>query len=297
MEKMQGVICVMCTPYKSDESVDYNALKFNMKELVKKKIGGILVNGGTSEFASLTEDERYKCAELAAKELKGKIPFAVGVTAESTIQVIKYTQHAKSVGADAVMLAAPTYFKPDREMILSHFKKVSKAVDIPIIIYNNPGTVGIDIDLDLSIELLKKVKNAIYYKESSGSLQRARDIKLHAPKKTVMICGCDDLAMEQAFAGCEGWISVIANFAPDLCVELYKLAGERDWEGASAVYSKMLPALSMLEGAGPRMCQVTKYAMDLVGFKGAFNRSPRMAPNKEEKIFIESVVRKLGLIK
>jgi len=298
MKKLKGIVCVMCTPYKADESVDYDALRFNIGELLKRKnLGGIMINGGTGEFASLTEDERYKCAEVTAKEIDGRVPFVVGVTSESSMQAIKYAQHAESIGADAVMMAPPPYCKPDWEMTLSHYKRVCASVKIPFMVYNNPGTTGVDINLEQSVQLLSEIGNAVYYKESSGSLIRARNLKLEGPPKTVVLSGWEDLALEHAMAGCEGWVCVMANFAPDICIELFEHTGNREWEKAFETYSRMLPALSMIESAGARMVQYTKYAMDLVGFIGAYNRGPRLELSQPEKDIIEAEVRKLGLCK
>jgi len=113
----------------------------------------------------------------------------------------------------------------------------------------------------------------------------------------VVLSGWEDLAMEHAVAGCEGWVCVMANFAPDICVELFAHTKNREWEKAFETYSRMLPALGMIESAGARMVQYTKYAMDLVGFKGAFNRGPRFELSQPEKDVIEEEVRKLGLCK
>jgi len=296
MKKLQGVICVMCTPYKADESVDFDALKFNLEEMMKRDVGAILVNGGTSEYAGLTEDERFKCAELASKTINGKVAFSVGVTAESTMQAIKYSQQAESVGADALMMSPSPYCKPDWEMTFTHYQRVCASVKIPFIVYNNPGTTGIDINLEQSLQLLNEIENIVYYKDSTGSIQRSRDLLIYGPPKTVMLCGWDDLAMENAISGCEGWISVMSNFAPDICIELYQLAKKRDWEGLFKTYSKMLPMLSLLENSGARLCQTAKYAMDLVGLKGGCNRGPRLDLSQAEKDAIKVEVSKLGLI-
>lgn len=296
MKQLEGSFPVLITPMNEDAEVNYDGLKQNIEYFIDEKVAGIVVNGSTGEFVSLTKEERLKVAEVAVDKVKGRIPLVVGTAAETTEDAIYFTQQAEAAGADASLLINSYYAHPRDEEIYEHFKMVAESVDFPIMIYNNPFTSGVDIGTETLLKVARDVENITHIKESSGDIAKLRDITRQGKESIKTFCGSDDLALESFLVGATGWISVAGNLAPRLATDLYNSVKENNLDKAWELYDKILPLCNFLEGSG-KFVQIVKRGMELQGLSGGPSRKPRLPLTDEEDAKLQEILDSLLVTK
>jgi 4-hydroxy-tetrahydrodipicolinate synthase len=294
MKELRGTFSVAITPMKANGEVDEQGFRKNIDWQIEKGIAGLCVLGSTGEMASLTKEERLHLNKSLVEYIGGRVPVIVGTGAETTKETIEYTKWAKNCGADAALIINPWYAKPAPDEIFGYFKDVSEAVDIPIMVYNNPGTSGTDIKPEL-VAKLAELDNVKYVKDASGDLGRFREIKRLCGNKIVPFCGDENLAFEAYLAGAEGWICVIGNIIPDLSQQLFDLVQKMEITAARALFERMLPLLNLLELSG-KLVQYTKAGVAKIGLAAGPVRLPRLPLNAEENKLLDEVLKDLGLL-
>ncbi|WP_106497796.1 4-hydroxy-tetrahydrodipicolinate synthase [Lentibacillus sp. Marseille-P4043] len=292
MKKLEGAFPVLITPMNQDGEVNYNGLKQNIEHFISENVAGIVVNGSTGEFVSLTKEEKFNVAQAAVEQVKGRIPLIVGTAAETTADAVKYTKHAEDVGADAALLINSYYAHPKDHEIYEHFKTVAQSVTIPVMIYNNPFTSGVDIGTETILNVARDVDNITHIKESSGEIQKVRDITRQGKGFIKTFCGSDDLALESFLVGATGWISVAGNIAPKLATDLFNSVQEGKLDAAWDLYDRLLPLCNFIEGTG-KYVQIVKRAMDLQGLVGGPSRKPRLPLTDEEDQKLQEILNSL----
>ena len=284
--RLRGAFAVLVTPFNKDYSLNETGLRENIEWLIAEGIGGIIPAGSTGEFVSLSENERKRLIEVTVDQVGGRVPVCAGAGAETTSDAVMYTQFAKEIGCDAVLILPPYYFGPNPEELYSHYKAISDSADIPIMIYNNPWTSGVDITVDVVLKLAE-IENVKYIKESSGDVRRIGQLVLRANGKITPFAGFDDLLFESFIMGAEGGVIVAGNICPKLCSDLFHVvADQKDYDRARELYLHMLPLLSYIEGPVGKIVQIVKRGVDLVGHAGGPSRPPRapLTENEEEKL-------------
>lgn len=295
MKELVGAFPVLITPMYENEEVNYEGLKENIEHFIKQGVAGIVVNGSTGEFVSLTKEEKFNIAELAVEQVAGRIPLIVGTAAETTSDAIMYTQHAEKIGADAALVINSYYAHPKDEEIYQHFKAVAESVRIPIMIYNNPFTSGVDIGIKTILQVARDVDNITHIKESSGEIRKVRDITRQGQGFLKTFCGADDLVLESFLVGATGWISVAGNIVPKLATDLFNSVQDGDLERAWNVYDQILPLCNFLEGSG-KYVQIVKRSMDLQGLAGGPSRRPRLALTEAEDNKLKAILEALAIV-
>lgn len=293
MKELKGAFPVLVTPMYKDEEVNYDGLKENIEYFIQQGVAGLVVNGSTGEFVSLTKKEKFKTAEIAVEQVNDRIPLIVGTAAETTKDAIEYTQHAEKIGADAALLINSYYAHPKDEEIYEHFKAVADSVSFPVMIYNNPFTSGVDIGTETILQVGRDVENITHIKESSGEIRKVRDITRQGAGYLKTFCGADDLVLESLLVGATGWISVAGNIAPRLATDLFNSVQMEDYEKAWELYDSLLPLCNFLEGSG-KYVQIVKRAMDLQGLAGGPSRKPRLGLTEEEDAKLKGLLANLN---
>ncbi|WP_163971864.1 4-hydroxy-tetrahydrodipicolinate synthase [Oceanobacillus halotolerans] len=296
MVKLEGAFPVLITPMTEEGEVDYNGLRGNIDHFINEQVAGIVVNGSTGEFVSLTKEERFKVTQVAVEQVNGRIPLVVGTAAETTKDAIEYTQQAEAVGADAALVINSYYAHPKDPEIYEHFKAVAESVQFPVMLYNNPFTSGVDIGTETILQVARDVDNITHIKESSGDITKARDITRQGKGFIKTFCGSDDLALESFLVGATGWISVAGNIAPGLVTDLYNSFVKNDLEKAWELYDQVLPLCNFIEGSG-KYVQIVKRAMDLQGLAGGPSRKPRLPLTKDEDEQLKEILDSLVAVK
>lgn len=292
MVDIKGIIPVVITPFDESGAVDEQALRAHIRHLLAEGVHGVIPTGSTGEFAALTEDEHKRVIDLTVSEVAGRVPVIAGTASVSTAQTIKMSQYAKDAGADAVMVVAPYYCHPDSEEIYGHFKALTEAVDITIVLYNNPGTSGVDMEPEL-VARIAEFPNVGYIKESTGDMTRLMEISRLCGDNLKVLCGCDTLSMEMFLLGAVGWVTPPANLIPSLCVELYNRAAvDRDVEAAKSLYMKLLPLFSLFEGTG-KYIQLTKAGLNALGHPVGKPRLPLLPCSESQVLELKRILEPL----
>ncbi|ASN04562.1 4-hydroxy-tetrahydrodipicolinate synthase [Virgibacillus necropolis] len=292
MKQLEGAFPVLITPMNENGEINWDGLKQNIEHFINENVAGIVVNGSTGEFVSLTKEERYKVTEVAVEQVNGRIPLVVGTAAETTEDAITFTKQAEDAGADAALLINSYYAHPKDEEIYEHFKAAAESVTFPVMIYNNPFTSGVDIGTKTILQVAKDVENITHIKESSGDITKVRDISRQGKGYVKTFCGSDDIALESFLVGATGWISVAGNVAPKLVTDLYNSVKENDSEKAWELYDRILPLCNFIEGSG-KFVQIVKRVMDIQGLAGGPSRKPRLPLTKEEDTQLQGILNNL----
>ncbi|MGC8787127.1 MAG: 4-hydroxy-tetrahydrodipicolinate synthase [Anaerolineae bacterium] len=278
--KWFGVYVVVCTPFTEDDELDEAALRRHIRFLLDAGVHGVIPTGSTSEFAALSEAERKKIVDITIEEVNSRVPVVVGTAAVSTRDTIMYSQYAEKAGADGVMIVPPYYCHPTEREIYRHYQAVAESIRIPIMLYNNPWTSGVDMQPAL-IARLAQIENIAYIKESSGDMRRVSEIMRLCGDKMTIFCGADNLALEMFAMGVPGWVAAPANAIPKQCVRLYELAVEKkDFAQAKELYFKMLPFFTALESG--QFVQYVKASLEILGHPIGSPRKPLLRPSEEE---------------
>jgi len=292
VERFRGVYAVMLTPFKDDESLDEGALRKHTSWLVDQGVHGVICTGSTGEAASLSEDERKAVVEITIDEVRGRLPVLVGSGANSTADTIMYSQHAQKAGADGLMIVHPYYCLPNERELYEHYKAVAESVKIPIMIYNNPYTTGVDMKPQL-LARLAEIDNIRYTKDATDDIKRVGEIKLLCGDKMTVFQGCDNVMWESFLMGAEGWVSGMANIVPQQCVQLYDLTVASKLDDARELYYRMLPLGHMLDSEG-LFVQYLKAGSEMLGRPLGRARRPMLVPLEDDlrrlKAALEQVV-------
>lgn len=296
MALLEGAFPVLATPMHQNEEVDYEGLKQNIEHYISLHVAGIIVNGSTGEFVSLTKDEKFKLMEVASEQVNGRLPLIIGTAAETTADAVEYTKKAESVGADAALLINSYYAHPKDNEIYVHFKTVAESVSLPVMIYNNPFTSGIDIDTETILQVGRDVENITHVKESSGEIRKVRDISRQGKGFIKPFCGSDDLVLESFLVGATGWVSVAGNIVPELATDLYTNFKEGNVDKAWEIYDQILPLCNFLEDSG-KYVQIVKRGMELQGLAGGPSRKPRLPLKDEEEATLKEILSQMQAVK
>jgi 4-hydroxy-tetrahydrodipicolinate synthase len=217
-----------------------------------------------------------------------RVPVIAGTGSNSTAEAVRLTRHAKQAGADGALVVTPYYNKPTQEGLYQHYKAIHDAADLPIIIYNIPGRCVIDMSVD-TMARLAKLPNIVGVKDATRDLERPLATRVAIGPKFCQLSGEDATALAFLAQGGHGCISVTANVAPRLCVDLHEAWKRGDLKTAMAINERLMPlhqALFCETSPGP-----VKYAAHLLGFCSAETRLPLAEIAEASK---ERVKRALG---
>ena len=209
-----GSIPALVTPFKEDGSIDEERFRFLIDWHIKNKSDAILVCGTTGESATLSHNEHKQVVKMAVEEAKGRIPIIAGAGSNSTQEALDLALFARKVKADAILVITPYYNKPTQEGLYQHYKKISKEVKMPLIIYNVPSRTGINILPQTVMRIYKDCKTVIGIKEASGSLDQITRLMALADRKFSLFSGSDEITLPILSVGGRGVISVVANIMP-----------------------------------------------------------------------------------
>ncbi len=292
MKKLRGTYTVIITPFTEDNSrIDETMLRWLVDFQITEGIHGIITLASNGEFLSLSEEERYEVARIVVEQAAGRVPVVVGTAAESTNDVIRYTQHAEAVGADAAMVLTPYYCWIDEDEIFAHYRRIAEATSLPIMLYNHPASTVLDMKPPL-IARLAEIDNIAYIKESTTDIRRVYQINDLCGDKITVFAGY--LGYESFMVGAEGWVSVCANILPRKSAELFELAVDRnDKDAAWVVFKELVPVIDFL---GDHLyVHGMKAAFKMLGRDMGDPRPPRLPLRPELAAPLRKVMTDVGL--
>ncbi len=245
MSKIQGAIVAVVTPFK-DGKIDEQGLKDLIEFHIDNGTHGIVPCGTTGESATLDFDEHKRVIELTVDTVNGRLPVIAGTGANNTLEAIELTQSAKDSGADAVLSVVPYYNKPSQEGLFQHYKAITEAVDIPVILYNVPSRTVTDMLPATVARCATELKNIIGIKEATGSLNQVSEVIRLCPDDFIVLSGDDFTSMPTVLVGGKGVISVTSNVEPRGMADMMEAALAGDLEKANAMHYRLFPLMSSM---------------------------------------------------
>ncbi len=245
-----GIISYPVTPFRQDGGVDLPALGELIDRLVARGSHGIAPLGGTGESAYLDDAEWEQVAETSITRVAKRLPVIVGISDLTTQRAIRRACFAERAGADAVMVLPIAYWKLSEDEIFAHYAAIAGKIGVPIMVYNNPATSGIDMRPELIARLAREIDNVTMIKESTGDIQRMHRIVQLTDGRVPFFNGSNPLALEAFAAGAAGWCTAAPNLLPDAPRRLYDACREGDLGRAREVFYAMLPLLQFILKGG-----------------------------------------------
>lgn len=288
----KGSFTALITPFKNGE-LDEQAFSRFVEWQISEGSHGLVPVGTTGESPTLSHDEHKRIVELTVEVADKRVPVIAGAGSNATREAVDFASHAKSVGADAVLVVTPYYNKPTQEGLYLHFKAINDAVDIPIIIYNIPGRSVIDMSVDTMVRCYK-LKNVVGVKDATANLARASQQRAAMGPEFNMLSGEDATALGFMAHGGTGCISVTSNVAPRLCADFQNACLAGDYKTALALQDRLMPlhdALFCEANPGP-----VKYAASRLGLCETETRLPLAPISDASKKIVDAALASVGLV-
>ncbi|MBT3593920.1 MAG: 4-hydroxy-tetrahydrodipicolinate synthase [Hellea sp.] len=288
---IRGSITALVTPFKGGV-VDETAFQDFIEWQIESGTHGLVPCGTTGESATLSDMEHKRVIELCVEAANGRVPVIAGAGSNETSVSIEYTNKAKSVGADAVLVVTPYYNRPSQEGIFQHFKAISDSVDIPIIVYNIPARSVVDITND-TMGRLATLDNVVGCKDATGEISRVAAIYERCGKDFIQLSGDDPSSLGHTAHGGKGCISVGSNVAPKAYAQFHELMWNNKFDEAM-VLNRLLHRLHQDLFVDPSPAPA-KYALNLLGKMNPDVRLPITAVQDSNKELILSAIRRAGI--
>jgi 4-hydroxy-tetrahydrodipicolinate synthase len=284
------VLTAIVTPFRADGSVDLERFRALCRYLVENGSDGVVVTGTTGEAPTLTDDERFALFETAVDELGGKHTVVAGSGTNDTAHSVHVTERAHEIGVDGFLVVTPYYNKPPQRGIVAHVEAVAATTDRPIVFYDIPARVVVDVE-PATIEALARIDNVRAVKQAKPSLDAAR---------TVVACGLDlyagddDLIFPFLEVGGVGGICVHTHVVGPQVKEMILRYRNGDVEGARSLDEEMRPAIDLLRVQTNPIA--IKCALNLLGHDVGGLRLPLVEASSEETAAVRDCLERLGLL-
>jgi len=229
-----GSFVAIVTPFKDGE-VDYATLTKLVEWHIESGTHGIVPCGTTGESPTLSHEEHAKVVEHVVKTVNKRVPVIAGAGSNSTSEAIWLTKHAKECGADAALSITPYYNKPTQAGLVEHYRAITSAIDIPIVMYNVPGRTGVKLAPETVAEL-SRIPTIVAIKEACGSIEQVCEILSRCD--ITVLSGDDSLTYPMLAVGGTGVISVAANVIPKDMAAMVDAANNGDFDEAKALHYK-----------------------------------------------------------
>jgi 4-hydroxy-tetrahydrodipicolinate synthase len=290
--RFEGIYTPIVTPYHDDFSINRDNFAAAIEHLIDSGVHGIIVAGTTGEYYAQTAEERIELMGFAKERIKGRLPLIVGTGAIRTEDAVVFATAARSAGADAILVTTPPYACPTGREIALHALAVDRAANLPVMLYNYPGRMSVNMD-EQTLDALRGNANFCAIKESSGDPNRLHMLARDYPH-IQLSCGMDDQALEFFAWGARSWVCAGSNFAPQAHIALYQAcAVEGDFDKGRRIMSAMLPLMRVLEQGG-KFVQCIKYGLTLKGIDCGPPRLPLQPLEDDEKQHLATVIKTMN---
>jgi 4-hydroxy-tetrahydrodipicolinate synthase len=243
---LKGMGVALITPFKEDESVDYEALSKLVDYLIQNGADYLVVLGTTAETPTLTEEEKKKIIQLVKEKVNRRIPIVLGLGGNCTKAIVDKLKTDDFDGIDAILSVVPYYNKPSQEGIYQHYKAIASATKLPIVLYNVPGRTGVNMTAETTLRIAREFDNVVAVKEASGNITQMDDIIKNKPENFNVISGDDGITFPLMTLGAIGVISVIGNAFPREFGRMVRLALAKDFDSALTIHHRFTELFSLL---------------------------------------------------
>lgn len=242
----KGLGVALVTPFKADGSVDYDALRRLLDYQLSNGVDFLCVLGTTAETPCLSAEEKLKVKNIVVEKVQGRVPILLGCGGNNTAAVVESLKNDDFTGVDGILSVCPYYNKPSQEGLYQHFKAIANATELPVVLYNVPGRVGVNMTAETTLRLANDCPNIVAIKEASGNFAQIDDIIKNKPSHFDVISGDDGITFPLITLGAVGVISVIGNALPKEFSRMVRLALNGDYKNALEIHHKFTELFGLL---------------------------------------------------
>jgi dihydrodipicolinate synthase len=293
MIKLEGIMTALVTPMNEDGTVNERELKSLIDYQIERKVGSLLILGGTGEYTSMTFEEKCQVIDISVRAAQKRVPVVAGVLDTGIGECLKFSKYCKQAGADALLVCTPYYFSSTQEALVEYYTRVDREVDMPILVYNIPSKTGVNVTPDTMVKLTEKMKNLVGIKECAP-IGQAIELYLKVGKKINVLTGSEFAAVALMAYGFDGAVMATANVVPDAWVKMYELVKERKINEAMELFLQYAPFFNAIFSEnyiGP-----LKYAMNKAGIScGQAQLLPLIPSKPETRKLVDAQMSALGL--
>ena len=246
MNKLIGTGVALITPFKSDLSIDHQALTSIVDFNISNGVNYLVISGTTGESVTVTAEEKRAISQTVIAANKGRVPLVIGIGGSNTTAVVAELKSTDLSEFAAILSVAPYYSKPTQEGFYQHFKAISEATDTPIILYNVPGRTAKNIEASTILRLATDFETIVAVKEAGNNMDQYLDLIKNKPTDFLVISGDDDLVLGVTLAGGSGVISVIGQAFPKEFSKMIQLGLEGNEDVSRALEARLMPVINLI---------------------------------------------------
>ena len=289
MKEIVGTGVALVTPFKDDLTIDHDALKRIVNYNIENGIDYLVISGTTGESVTIAKQEKKDIVSTIKTASNGRVPLVLGIGGNNTVQVIEEIRSTDLNGITAILSVSPYYSKPTQEGLYQHFKAISEACPIPIILYNVPGRTSKNMESSTTLRLARDFKNIVAVKEAGNQVSQYLELLKNKPEDFLIISGDDDLALSVVLAGGSGVISVIGQAFPKEFSNMIRLGLQGKAKEAYALHYRLMEIIGLIFSENnPAGIKAVLEALDLC--KDSV-RLPLVPATQELKSKIESFIK------
>ncbi|WNO07594.1 dihydrodipicolinate synthase family protein [Teredinibacter sp. KSP-S5-2] len=279
---LSGIIAYPITPFTEDEQgINYPILAETIELLIRNGSDAIAPLGSTGESSYLSLNEWKQVAEFSVKQAAQRVPVIIGISELTTEQAIVKAKYAEMIGADGIMVIPVSYWKLTDQEIYDYYQAISDSTSLPIMVYNNPATSGVDMSPELIVSMFFEIPNIKMVKESTGDIQRMHRIYKLSSGKLPFFNGSNPLAFAALCAGASGWCTAAPNLLGKLPKTLYEKVKEGKLADAQEVFYQQLPLLRYIVAGG--LPKTIKAGLSVKGIDAGQPRKPLHSADATER--------------
>jgi len=294
VDRLKGSICPLVTPFKNGE-VDYESYGRLVAMQIERGSHGILVNGTTSEPATLTVEERNKLVDLALSVTAGRVPVVAATGSQSLAETAKLTEHAARAGADALLIVTPYYTRPPQRGLVAYYLEIAKISDLPWMVYHIPGRTALSVTLETLKELKAKSPNFVGMKHAVNDLGFASECLGSFGPDFKIFVGLEELSFPMMAIGACGLMNAVGNLCPSVLREMCEAVWRNDLAAAQLLHQRLFEInRAVFFDTNPIPI---KYMMKRLGILAANeHRLPMVPATPELEKRLDAVLRCAGLL-
>lgn len=305
--KLEGILVANVTPFGPDLALDEEGLRTHIRSLADTPgLGGIVCNGHAGEVACLTREERRRCIEIVAKEVKGRLPIVACFEAVATREAVEAACEARDAGADALMICPPPIYAwspaGNPEFAVAYHQAIARGAGLPMILFQYPPQAAFSYSTECLLALAEEIEEVVAVKFADGGNIRRYESDLRAlralPRPIAVLYTSAREFFQHFLTGADGALTGFANFAPAECVALYQACRRGDLPAARALHEQLYPATSAVY-RDPYVNLHTRYkeATFLCGrIRTPHVRPPQLPLREEERAALRAALRASRLL-
>ncbi len=289
---LSGIVAYTVTPFTvDDEQINLDALRSLIDSLIESGADAIAALGSAGECVYLNDEEWQLVAFETIKQVKGRVPVIIGIAELTTKKAVSQAIFANEIGAEALMVSPFSYYRLSEDEIYDHYAAIAAAVSLPIMVYNNPLTSGIDMSPEFMLSMIDNIDNVMMIKESTGDIQRMRTIHRLSNGTVPFFNGCNYIALDALNAGAVGWCTAAPCLIGDLPKQLFEKVQQGESAKAKKLFEHQLPLLEFIVNGG--LASTIKAGLVIKGLSVGVARRPLKPLTTEKKKALEDILLKV----